>query len=199
MSEPAIQFWVSQPVEPLTIDTTEMKVRADVFARRLHRRDAIEYAAGGAVVVAFGSIGFLFSDTFFRIACGTIILGTLMVMRNLWMRRVKSSPQALAQASHVYYRDELVRQRDSLASVWQWYLAPFVPGVAMFLLAIWRLAAQTLGPVEAITGLLPAAFSISGMFIAIHWLNRIAARRLTREITALELEIEPSYFSIRGN
>lgn len=198
MSDPVIQLWASQPVTPVAIDTSDMAARADRLASRIRCRDAIEYAASAMVVVAFGWIGYAFDDALFRIACTAIIFGTLIVIRNLWVRRVRSDPALLGQASHIHYRAELVRQRDSLASVWRWYLGPFVPGLLLFQFAIWRLTAPATGPMAATIGLLPTALPIFAIFIGIHWLNRIAARRMTRLIEALDREIDPLNSIIKG-
>jgi len=198
MSDPVIQFWASQPVAPVTIDPTEMAARADRLAARVRRRDAIEYAASAIVIVGFGWIGYAFDDALFRIACGVIIFGTLVVVRNLWVRRVRSEPALLGQASHLHYRAELVRQRDSLASVWRWYLGPFMPGLLLFQFAIWRLAAQAMGSMDATIGLLQTALPVLAVFVAIHLLNRKAARRLSRLIDALDREIDPPQTIMKG-
>lgn len=198
MSDPVIQFWAGQAVAPVAIDATEMAARADRFARRIRRRDAIEYTAGALVIGAFGWIGYAFDDAVLRVACAVIILGTLIVMRHLWKRRVRSDAARLGQASHLYYRAELVRQRDSLASVWRWYLGPFLPGLLLFQFAIWRLVAQAMGPADATAGLLQTSLPIMAVLVGIHWLNRMAARRLTRLIDALDREIEPSHSITKG-
>lgn len=199
MTDPVIQFWNSQPIAPATIEPAEMEARASLLARRVKRRDAMEYAAGAIVVAAFGWIGYKSADTLTAIACCLTIIGTLIVMRNLWVRRPHDRPDALGQASHLRYRDELVRQRDSLASVWRWYLGPFSPGLALFMFAVWRLSAQALGVQQATTGLLPALLPTLAILAAIHWLNRAAARRLTREIAALDSDLEPTDYSQEGD
>lgn len=198
MSDPIIQLWANQPVSPVPIDASDMAAQADRLASRIRRRDAIEYAASAIVVVAFGWIGYALDDALFRIACAVIIFGTLVVARNLWTRRVRPDLALLGQASHIHYRAQLVRQRDSLASVWRWYLGPFVPGLLLFQFAVWRLTAQVMGPTDATIGLLPTALPIFAVFLGIHWLNRMAAQRMTRLIEALDREIDPLNSIIKG-
>jgi hypothetical protein len=96
-------------------------------------------------------------------------------------------------ADHLaFYRRQLERQRDLVASVSRWYLAPFVPG---FLLCIVSNTIERPGP--AGRGVLPwiaAAIALSVgalVFLGIAKLNRMAARKLQREIdTLLPLPLE---------
>ena len=79
-----------------------------------------------------------------------------------------------------FYRWELARQRELLATVWRWYLSPLLPGM---LLTLVGRAVETptlwahLG--RGVVGLL-------ALMAFVHWLNRRAASRLQRTIERLD-------------
>ncbi|MDR7333141.1 hypothetical protein [Roseateles asaccharophilus] len=68
-------------------------------------------------------------------------LGALLIVAGggftQWQMRRRASarplPEAWAGSLLAFHREELVRQRDALRSVWLWYVAPSVPGMALFL------------------------------------------------------------------
>jgi Flp pilus assembly protein TadB len=76
-----------------------------------------------------------------------------------------------------FHRRELVRQRDMVESVWSWYLAPFVPGLLVFIKGVF--------PKHGPGFVLALAFHAL-VFGGIWWLNRRGARRLTRQIAELD-------------
>jgi hypothetical protein len=91
-----------------------------------------------------------------------------------------------AQSWADFHRGELVRQRDTLATVWQWYLAPFAPGMLVFLAGV-AFTPENPAPLPARAAIFGVGVLIVGaMFAAIHWLNLRAAATLTREIAALD-------------
>jgi hypothetical protein len=82
-------------------------------------------------------------------------------------------------ASIEFHRRELVRQRDMLRSVWRWYIAPIVPGLAVF-------SAGTLPQHSPWWMFLLLALFFLAIFGGIVWLNRRAADRLDRQIAELD-------------
>jgi hypothetical protein len=185
MTDP-LDLWASQPVAPMRIAPEVLERRARGLERRVGRRNAIEYGAGGAVVLLFGAMGVRAPDTLYRIACAAIVLGVLVVMWSLHRRGAARWLDASAAPVRDHYRAELVRQRNALAAVWRWYLAPLIPGLALFFAAIWRSIAIIAGTAAANAAILPAALICVVVFAGIHWLNRIAARRLNATIAALD-------------
>jgi hypothetical protein len=78
-------------------------------------------------------------------------------------------------------------QRDLLASVPRWYLAPFVPGMALFIAGVTldRLAAgATMAAIAP--GLARGVGEIVGIFALVALLNYVTSRKLTRAIAALD-------------
>jgi hypothetical protein len=82
-------------------------------------------------------------------------------------------------ASIEFHRRELVRQRDMLRSVWRWYIAPIVPGLAVFL-------AGTMPPHSPFWVYLLLALFFLVILGGIVWLNRRGADRLDRQIAELD-------------
>jgi hypothetical protein len=191
MTEDIRQLWADDAADAQGFSPDELQARAARLHRRLIRRDAIEYLAGGGVTLAFCFFAVVIPDWGIRIACIALILGTLAVMRNLWIRRMPAPPEAMGVTGAAFYRSELVRQRDSLRLVWRWYLAPLVPGSLLFLLAVWRAGAQVM-PAGAMAIPVLAMLAVDvALFGAIHWLNRRAARGLDAEIEALDNAMNP--------
>ena len=185
MTDPR-DLWASQPVTPVRLAPEMLERRARGFERRIGRRNAIEYVAGGAGILLFGAMGARAPDTLFRIACAAIVLGVIALMWGLHRRGAARRLDASAAPVRDHYRAELVRQRDALASVWRWYLAPVVPGLALFFAAIWRGVAVAAGTAAASAAILPPVLIAVAILAGIHWLNRSAARRLSAAIAALD-------------
>lgn len=188
MTDPIHELWTSQERDARPLSPAELARRARMLHRRLARRDAIEYAAGSIAALAFVWIALTTPEWSIRAACALIVIGMGVVMWNLWKRRMPAPPEALGATGLDYFRAELVRQRDSLASVARWYLGPLVPGLTAFFLASGWVTARTapvwLALVTTGTGLA----IMGGLFWFIHRLNRAAADRLDQEIRALDAE-----------
>ena len=186
MSDPFIKLWTAQAQDARGLSHDELARRSRLLRRRVLRRDLIEYAAGLFVVVAFGWVGVALPIWSMRIACAVTVAGVCIVLWNLWRRRPKDDPAGLARDAHAYLRNQLVVQRDMLASVGRWYLGPLVPGMALFFLASTHVDAQTRPLATALAigagGLGFAALIFWGVFA----LNRRAARMLDQQIAALD-------------
>ena len=186
MSDPLITLWTAQQRDARGLSHDELARRSQLLRRRVLRRDLTEYAASLFVIVIFGSFALSAANWPMRIACLVTILGTCVVMWNLWRRRPKDDPAALAGDALGYLRGQLIAQRDALASVARWYLGPFLPGMTLFVAAMAHESAQTMP--------LAAALAIGGVGAAViataFWyvlrLNRRAARALDQQIAALD-------------
>jgi hypothetical protein len=129
------EVWQSQPTEGVRMSIDRIRVSARKFQRRIQRAIARGYFAAIFVLVFFG---FQFSrshDLLLRIGSGLIIAGAFYLV---WGLLTKGSwrplPKDAGRSSWVeFQRRELERQRDLSSSVWQWYLGPLVPGLAVLL------------------------------------------------------------------
>jgi hypothetical protein len=183
-------IWAADDAHLPPLSPTALRTRADEFHRRVRRRNQREYIAAVPLVPLFAWIGWASGDTLMRIACIVLIAGIALVVWNLSRRGAQPMPEAeaLAVPALAFHRAQLVRQRDALRTVWRWYLAPFVPGVALFLAAIYQIMHAHRSAAATLVGVgLPAAVVIA-VFVGIHFLNRAGARRLDREIAALDQE-----------
>lgn len=186
MTDPIANLWAQQHRDAAPPDA-EALARADArFRRRIRRRDAIEYVAGLLGMGVFVVAAIQIPDWGIRLGCATIILGMAIVLRNLWRRRPATRDTALGAPSQAFYRATLVEQRDAVASVWGWYLAPPVPGMVLLLLAVLRSSAERMPLWTALLGTVLTALPVVAIFWGIHRLNRAAARRLQAMIDALD-------------
>ena len=173
------ELWKSQPLEPLqAVPPSEIRQQASAFQQRIRRRNRREYIAGALVVPVFLAYAWIFPYWVTKLGALLTVLGTVFVMWQLHRRAsAHDLPEALA-ASHVaFHRAELLRQRDAVRGVWLWYVGPFVPG---FLVFMWGRQTE-LGihhPWIYVVGAI--------LMLAIAVVNRFAARRLQREIDALD-------------
>ena len=136
-TESAKAAWQASVAEAPLPTLDAMRTATDRFYRLVRRRNRIEYAAAVLVVIVFTAYTFLLPSPVARIGAGLIVLGTLIMVRQLH-RRAAASPPPEAEAALpliVHQRAQLVRQRDALAKVGRWYLLPFVPGLALMVLA----------------------------------------------------------------
>ena len=174
-----LRVWQDQPVENTTMPLEEIRRKARQFEKRIRNRNLREYCGAAIAVIAYSYYIFKFSDFLVRAGSVLVIAGTLYVVYQLHKRAsVKPLPADLAlTASLAFHRRELERQRDLVASVWSWYLAPFVPGLLVF--------TKGVAPKHGPGFLFALAFFALG-FGAIWWFNRRAAVRLTRQISELD-------------
>jgi len=186
MTDPVRDLWASQPVAPVRPSPGELDRHARRLDRRVRQRNALEYGAGAIPILVFGAMTLSHGDPLMRLASAAIVLGVIVVLYNLHRRAGASRVEDWAASILDHHRAQLVRQRDALASVWRWYLAPLVPGLALLFAGVWRLRSASDGPAAATLAMLPPVLIAFIVFAGIHWLNRIGARRLTRAITALD-------------
>lgn len=166
---------------PPTLDA--LRRRSARFSSRISWRNALEYMAGAAVmplivadVVRGGFNGLVDVGNVLVIAGMSYVLYRLH--RHASARRLPTDLGAIDALS--FHRSELVRQRDLLMSVWQWYLLPFAPGMITVTVgrALQSPAGWHRGLVSGIVALGLAGFLV--------WVNRRAGARLSRDIEALD-------------
>ncbi len=185
-------LWQSQGSESFSMSVEELRKAANKFTRKIFWRNSREYAAAIIVVGAYGYYIYRFHSALLRLGSALIIAAAIWV--SYWIHR-KGSPTAMtaemdAQSCIDFHRSELVRQRDLLSTIWTWYLLPFTPGLALFLLGqqLSTLAKagshQHYGDIAIRYGVVVAVFA--GTFILLGKLNHWAAKKLQRKIDALD-------------
>ncbi len=178
------QLWKSQPAETAAVSTNELRARALAFQRRIARRNLLEYAAGVVVIAGYCVHFWLHPSLLIRTGCVLVILGVGVVLHQLHRRAGSRTPppENLGMSSLAFHRAELVRQRDALRDSWLWYVAPFVPGMAVLM---WGVQTNLARPQAAWRGLV-TALALVALAVGVVWLNRRAAKKLQVEINALD-------------
>ena len=178
--------------DKFTMSISDLTARSNRFQSRIERRNLTEYIAAALVVGVFGWLAYIVPVWSIRIGSILIIVAALYVSWKL--RQIGSASAtpnvASAQTLASHHRDELVRQRDALKSVWRWYLLPFAPGMLVFMLGT---TLETGSNLPIWIELATSAFSLSlmgGLFYGIYALNAHAAKKLDREIDALDSVME---------
>jgi hypothetical protein len=173
------RVWQNQPLENIAMPIEEIRSRSQQLHNRIQRRNLREYLAAVIVVIAFGFYIYKFADPLIRIGSGLIIAGVMWAMYQMHRRTApRNLPGDLALAGSLeFYKQELVRQRDALRSVWTWYILPMVPGLAVFMVGT--------RPTHVLA-IMPFLGMLAVVFFGVRWLNRKAAMRLDRQIAELE-------------
>jgi hypothetical protein len=180
--ESLLRSWRTIDHDPAPISLEKPMRRADKFYRTIGWRNVREYAAAAFVVVAFGKVFVDASTPMRETGALLIIAGVLYAVWQLHRRgSARRAPAAaLGESCLAFARAELERQRDALATVTRWYLAPLVPGMVILVLS---------EPIERHRGFVVAALVLLAtalFFFAIAWANHRAARRIQHEIDALD-------------
>lgn len=186
------ELWQSQPTEGISMSIDQIRLSAGKFERRIHRRNLREYLAA-AVAIAFFSFEFWRAgDLVVRIGFGLLIAGLFYL---IWHMLSKGSSQPLPQDAGLsscieFQRRQLGHQRDLLRSVWLWYLAPLLPGMAVLLFAFGHANPGHLQHPAFVV--VPEAMFFGAVCIAIALLNDRAADKLQRQIDELDNELRKS-------
>lgn len=186
--DPLRDLWAGQETGNFAMPLEEIRRKARGFQRTIRRRNMMEYAASILVLMVFGGVALIVPDWGVRAGAGLIMLGTLYVVWKLHtMARAAGAGEIDAALSlTAFHKGELLRQRAALATVWRWYLLPFVPGMIVFLSAV-SFAPDNPAPLVAkLTVFLFSLGIVGALFAGIAWLNGRAVKALDAEIAALE-------------
>jgi hypothetical protein len=186
-TDPFVEAWQASVAEAPLPPLDDLRKGADLFYRRIRRRNRVEYSAAALVVLCFGAYCVLLPSLIARIGSLLVVLGTLFATWQLDRRAsaIAVPPAEAALPLVAHQRAQLVRQRDALASVGRWYLLPLVPGLAVMMIgptiAGGPAALLNMGRGQ-IFGIL-AAFLVFG---GVWWLNRRAAKMLGKAIADID-------------
>ncbi|WP_109489160.1 hypothetical protein [Occallatibacter savannae] len=187
-------LWQQPSGEPPRFTPEELRRRVASFERVVRHRNLREYLAAAAVIGVFAYYAWLFPTLLLRAGCGLIIVGTVYVIIQL-RRRASSTPAPAEMGLRScidFQASELARQRDALNAVWSWYLLPFLPGMAVFLIGLFQFTKSVTGAAgrpfhtaAALAGFSIVAGCVAVVFISIGMLNHRAANRLQMQIDDL--------------
>jgi hypothetical protein len=186
--DPFQTLWTNQKEEPFNMTLADIQARATRFRSTVRNRNITEYAAAALVIAIFGWMAVLIPVLTVKAGALLIILGALYVC---WKLHTLAGVSAKAERDAAvsvtdFHRAELQRQRAALSTVWRWYLAPFVPGMLVFVGGV-TLASGTGLPLAARLATFAVSLGLmAAVFVAIWWLNQRAVAALDEEIKALE-------------
>ena len=166
----------------------DVQNRASTFQSTIRRRNLIEYLAAALVVGIFAWMVVIIPVPVVQIGAAMIAAGAVYVAYKLHTLAGAGEPD-MAQSVVTFHRAELVRQRDALKSVWRWYLAPFIPGVLVFVGGTQFSSDINMPLVVRLLGLGTSLGIFAVIFGGIFWLNQRAAKKLDAEIVQLD-EVE---------
>ncbi|MBA4011260.1 MAG: hypothetical protein C0481_05280 [Phenylobacterium sp.] len=174
-------LWRNQQMEtgPMSIE----QIHARAFQSRIQVRNLVEYAASVLVLALFGFYAVYFPHPMMKLGAVMIMAGTAVMAWQLHRRASARilPPEAAAGASLAFHRAELVRQRDALRSAFWWYIAPFAPGMMVFVAGMAQARAGA-----SLGHLAPLAALICAYLAAWFLMNRRAAKRLQAEIDDID-------------
>jgi hypothetical protein len=183
-------LWQSMPTTPVIVSPAEMRAGAQKFQAHIRRRNITEYVAALVVAITFGWYATWAEPAtpLWPIANILIVIGALVSALN-WHRRARAAsvPPAASTASLIeFQRAELTRQRDALLSAWRWYLLPLLPGLALWLAAIWMARTGTPHPELALPIIIAVVLCFTIVVMWVTGLQLLGAARLQRMIEDLD-------------
>jgi hypothetical protein len=182
--DPAKQAWQASVEIAGAPPLEAVRKGADKFYRYVKWRNLVEYGACVIVVGGFGSYIFTLPHVLQKIGSVLVILAVFYIAWQLHRRASAVPPEAAGTMPLLLFaRAQMVRQREALRSIFGWYIAPFLPGLAVFMTGtlLEKRAGVGLGPIDAIGSAVMLA-----VFAAVWWLNQLGARRLQRHIDEID-------------
>ncbi|MEM7781580.1 MAG: hypothetical protein AAF697_14425 [Pseudomonadota bacterium] len=188
MTQSPFPLWQDQLADADFTNPAASAARVSQFERKIRRRNALEYLAGGFVGVAFlvsavaavAAEEWLFASGMALSATGVLVL--------LWglKRRASNLVRRPEDACLTHLRWQYQRQYDALRAVPLWYIGPLVPGMTLFYFAVLAESAEHLGWSAAVEELARPAGTTIAVFVGVALLNLWAARGLKRDIAKLD-------------
>jgi len=173
------QMWRQQPGRhDVTVD--EIRTKANAFDARVQRWNLVT-GLTLALLIAKNAWEVIVDVDLVERAGDLLLLVALLYVVHRFSRLayVTTAPAALGRTSCAdYYRAQLVRQRELSRDGWK-YILPFVPGMALIIVGR-ALEGRPPSQVAALIG-----FALA-LLVGVLWVIARGARKLEREIAALE-------------
>jgi hypothetical protein len=167
----------------------QLRTVADKFYRRLRLRNRVEYAACVIVVIGFTANIFVLENIWQRIGAAMIVAGTFYAAWQLHRRASAVDPASAGTLPIMeFVRAQFMRQRDALATIFWWYLLPFIPGLLTMSAGSMMLRVGE-GSAGIIRGMIGMAVMLA-IFAGIWWMNLRWARKLQTHIDQIDALME---------
>jgi len=182
-------LWQHQPIDSYKISLADIPKKAASMQRQIYWRNCREYIAAAILIPIFGYIFWAHDALLPRLGLALIIAAIIYTIYQLHRKgSARTIPSEMGSSACLdFYLKELQRQLSALRNIWSWYLRPFVPGMALYLIGMTIPAAISKG-----SNMLLALITVSGsalfvalIFFGIYRLNQRAADNLQHQIDAL--------------
>ena len=188
MPQSPYPLWQDQSVDAGFSDPAKSAARVDRFERKIRRRNALEYLAGGLVGVAFmvsSVAAAMVQEWLISSGMALCAMGFVMVLWGLSCR-ASNLLRRPEDACLTHLRRQYQRQYEALRKVPLWYIGPLVPGMTLFYFAVLARSAEHMGWLAALEELGGPAGATVAVFIGVALVNWWAARRLKQDIARLD-------------
>lgn len=188
-SDEVKRLWRDQKTEEEIVTLDDIRKRAVKFHNRVRNRNLREYIASAVVIAAFAFVAWNMTGWMIRLGGVLTVIATIFTIWQLHRRgRTRAVPDgATVAALLAFHREELVRQRDAVRTVWLWYLPPFLPGMVLMTLGrYFQLHAPGRTIAEDHVVILFASIVMALVFVIILVLNMWGAARLQNRIHELD-------------
>lgn len=172
-------LWQTQPATLENYSFDKLQRDANTFRRMIVRRQIQESIAALLVASIFGFYAWQLDDVFMRLGCGLVAIGSFFILYHLHSRASmrELAPERMALPFASYFREELLRQRNALRSVWLW-LTPTMLGLSLF---FWGMAQPK--PAEFPWWIMSVIYV---PVLVVIGMNFVAARKIQRKINQLD-------------
>jgi hypothetical protein len=172
-------LWQEQAREEQPMPLSDIRMKALHLDNKTRRWNAISAVSIVLLLILETWQVWINEELLERVGDALTIAALLYIAYRYHRHHRASPPAALGSTNGVeFYRAELVRQRDLAGDNWG-YLLPFVPGVTLSLVG----GALQERPASHVIAL--AVFGVA-LFLGVAWLNAYTARKLQRDIDALD-------------
>ncbi len=190
-TDPLQRLWQSHEPKVPAPSPEQIRRRAGAFSRTIFWRNMREYGAGVLVAFVFTRMALQpEGSTLYRLACGLIAMGDLLVCAFIYRNAGAAKPPVFAASTREHllaHRAALAKQQRLLSTVAYWYLGPFMPGMLLFWIAVAFTAPvphrSRLG-LALVCGL--GVLVSAAVFAGVYALNRVGAKKLQQEIDQLD-------------
>lgn len=175
------QSWQAAPSDFVAMPLAEIHAQAERFGRTVSRRNQREYIAAALVIAVFAFYAIAFPAPLLRLGSLLTIAGSLFIVWQMGKRTSRDDPDAAFSDVTSHYRARLIKEAEALEAVPRWYIAPLIPGFAVFTAGKIAAAAPVgIGYLALAIGL-PVAIAL-----AVWQLNRSAAKELRSRLARLD-------------
>jgi hypothetical protein len=184
--------WRSGSEESYIVSVEELRARAKELSTSVRRRNLAEYCAGAVVAVIDAYYFFHFGSLLARAGSALMLAAIAWILWHLHHYGSAGSMPSQSRPSLDFLTGELIRQRDLLRNVWNWYLLPLVPGMTLFLLGLHAVKGASGAPLVSERAILHTVAACVIGFALIAFANNRMAGRLQRQIDHLSsLKADP--------